>query len=445
MPHPKDRSGLTRGQLLRGAAVAAAGVGVAGGLVGCENTTEPVAVGCETGRGGLAARRPEAGRPGRAAAPAHRQQRHVGDRRRQPDDRRRPAARDREHAPPLQLPGLHLPRAAAPLREALRLQGRGRHLQRLRRGDRQAPVGRRRVRRHPRALGLEHRQPDGAAAPAAAEPHVPAEPGREHLAAARRPVLRPRLALHGALRHLVGRHRLAERPDLGRHPGARRALGHLLGVRGVARQGRAPRRQARRPRDAHAARRADRGSDRRPEHGGPGDRRQGGRGPPAADRHLQHQGDDHRLPDAARGDDVPPPLLVGRPPRRRHPVHAARRPARRPLLLVARDRRRRAERLPLRRQGGGKPRSRPPVPRLHARRDGRLRELHQLERLPAAAERHRRRRAHRGRFDPRDPRDGGHPPGSSSSPTRSCSSSPSRASGSGTRPGRRSGPARGPR
>ncbi len=47
MPHPKDRSGLTRGQLLRGAAVAAAGVGVGGTLVGCENTTEPVAVGCE--------------------------------------------------------------------------------------------------------------------------------------------------------------------------------------------------------------------------------------------------------------------------------------------------------------------------------------------------------------------------------------------------------------
>jgi spermidine/putrescine transport system substrate-binding protein len=47
MPHPKDRSGLTRGQLLRGAAAAAAGVGVAGGLVACENTTEPLAVGCE--------------------------------------------------------------------------------------------------------------------------------------------------------------------------------------------------------------------------------------------------------------------------------------------------------------------------------------------------------------------------------------------------------------
>jgi spermidine/putrescine transport system substrate-binding protein len=43
MRHPKDRSGLTRGELLRGAAAAAAGAGVAGALVGCENTTEPIA------------------------------------------------------------------------------------------------------------------------------------------------------------------------------------------------------------------------------------------------------------------------------------------------------------------------------------------------------------------------------------------------------------------
>lgn len=52
MAHPKDRTGFTRGQLLRGAAAAAAGVGVAGGLAACENTTDPVAVGCETGEAG---------------------------------------------------------------------------------------------------------------------------------------------------------------------------------------------------------------------------------------------------------------------------------------------------------------------------------------------------------------------------------------------------------
>ena len=57
MSHPKDRSGLTRGQLLRGAAAAAAGVGVAGGLAACENTTEPIAVGCEDGGRRYRARR----------------------------------------------------------------------------------------------------------------------------------------------------------------------------------------------------------------------------------------------------------------------------------------------------------------------------------------------------------------------------------------------------
>ena len=42
MAHPKDRSGLTRRQLARGAAGAAAGAGVAAGLAACENTTTPV-------------------------------------------------------------------------------------------------------------------------------------------------------------------------------------------------------------------------------------------------------------------------------------------------------------------------------------------------------------------------------------------------------------------
>jgi spermidine/putrescine transport system substrate-binding protein len=40
--HPKDRSGLTRRQLARGAAGAVAGAGVAAGLAACENTTTPV-------------------------------------------------------------------------------------------------------------------------------------------------------------------------------------------------------------------------------------------------------------------------------------------------------------------------------------------------------------------------------------------------------------------
>ena len=42
MAHPKDRSGITRRQLARGAAGAVAGGGVVAGLAACENTTTPV-------------------------------------------------------------------------------------------------------------------------------------------------------------------------------------------------------------------------------------------------------------------------------------------------------------------------------------------------------------------------------------------------------------------
>jgi spermidine/putrescine transport system substrate-binding protein len=42
MEHPKDRGGLTRRQLLRGAAGSALGLSAAGFLAGCENTTEPI-------------------------------------------------------------------------------------------------------------------------------------------------------------------------------------------------------------------------------------------------------------------------------------------------------------------------------------------------------------------------------------------------------------------
>ncbi|MFN8223899.1 MAG: spermidine/putrescine ABC transporter substrate-binding protein [Gaiellales bacterium] len=49
-PHPKDRPGLTRTQLLRRAALGAAGVGGAALLTGCENTTTPIGA-CDTGEG----------------------------------------------------------------------------------------------------------------------------------------------------------------------------------------------------------------------------------------------------------------------------------------------------------------------------------------------------------------------------------------------------------
>ncbi len=48
MAHPKDRQGLTRRQLLRGAAVAAVGAGTAGVIAGCQNTTTAIGA-CEDG------------------------------------------------------------------------------------------------------------------------------------------------------------------------------------------------------------------------------------------------------------------------------------------------------------------------------------------------------------------------------------------------------------
>ena len=94
-----------------------------------------------------------------------------------------------------------------------------------------------------------------------------------------------------------------------------------------------PRRQARRARDADAARRDARRAPARPQHRGPDDRRQGRQGPRAADGHRQRQGRDHRLPDAARGQDVAPPVVVGRPAQRRVLLHAEGRPAERALVL----------------------------------------------------------------------------------------------------------------
>jgi spermidine/putrescine-binding protein len=42
MAHPRDRPGLTRGQLLKGAAGSALAIGGVGALAGCENTTTPI-------------------------------------------------------------------------------------------------------------------------------------------------------------------------------------------------------------------------------------------------------------------------------------------------------------------------------------------------------------------------------------------------------------------
>jgi spermidine/putrescine transport system substrate-binding protein len=54
MRHPKDRPGLTRRQLLSGAAAAAVGAGTAGVLAGCQNTTTAIGA-CEDGGTGTGA------------------------------------------------------------------------------------------------------------------------------------------------------------------------------------------------------------------------------------------------------------------------------------------------------------------------------------------------------------------------------------------------------
>jgi spermidine/putrescine transport system substrate-binding protein len=56
MAHPKERSGLSRKELLAGAAAGAVGVGVLGGLAACQNTTTPIG----TGEGGPGSRLVEA-------------------------------------------------------------------------------------------------------------------------------------------------------------------------------------------------------------------------------------------------------------------------------------------------------------------------------------------------------------------------------------------------
>src|SRR5262245_21623755 len=45
MAHPKDRPGLTRGRLLKGAAGSALAVSGVGALAGCQNTTESIGSG----------------------------------------------------------------------------------------------------------------------------------------------------------------------------------------------------------------------------------------------------------------------------------------------------------------------------------------------------------------------------------------------------------------
>ena len=220
MAHPKDRQGLTRRQLLRGAAVAAVGAGTAGVLAGCQNTTTAIGA-CEDGgssgggAGGLASQLVVAKPTGPDGLPLPRTDNSVTWA--ITDDN--PPIADGLKPEGGTLESTTTPTTSGPALvkrfekqydckveiatynssdEAIaKLVGGGGRLRRRDRPERRA------------RWSQLHR----AAADAAAQPHLPAEPRQEHLAAAAGPVLRPRRALHGALRRLAGRHRLAQRQD----------------------------------------------------------------------------------------------------------------------------------------------------------------------------------------------------------------------------------------
>ena len=119
--------------------------------------------------------------------------------------------------------------------------------------------------------------------------------------------------------------------------------------------------------------------------------RQGPERPLRAERDLQRQGRDHRLPDAARGQDRAAPVVVGRPAGGGLLLHAEGRSAHGALVLGSRRERRRPERLPLHGAHHGAPRAGARVHQLHAQREERLQQLRELQRLRAAPEGHRRR------------------------------------------------------
>ena len=172
--HPKDR-GVTRGRFLRGAGSLAAVAGAGGLLAACENTTEPVGNAAGGATSPLVVPKPL----GPGGLPLPRTDNSVTWA--IPDDNQPIAdgtgARGRGAAR-LQLRRLPRPGHAQEVRDELNGKRRGRDLQLGRRGDREARVRRGDVRRHPRPLRRPHRQPDRAAAPAAAQPRVPAEPRR---------------------------------------------------------------------------------------------------------------------------------------------------------------------------------------------------------------------------------------------------------------------------
>ena len=203
MRHPKDRSGVTRKQLLRGAAAAVGGAGAVAALAACQNTTTAIGA-CEDGTGegtvaggdggGLASNLVVAKPTGPGGLPLPRTDNSVTWA--ITDDNQpitgRPASPRPGRCSSTTTPTTSTrPRSRVP--EAV-LDARSRSRRTTR------PTRRSRSSRPARStfdviVGLtrrEHRRPDRAQAAAAAQPRVPAQPREEHLARAAGPVLRPR-------------------------------------------------------------------------------------------------------------------------------------------------------------------------------------------------------------------------------------------------------------
>ena len=232
MAHPKDRSGMTRGQLLRGAAGAAVLAAGGGVLAGCENTTTAVGVvrvgrrhelrssssPSRSARSACRCRAPTTPSPGRCSTTTSR------------SGRASPARAARCGS--TTTPTTSTPARVKRFEKQFNCNVQIATYNSADEAYAKLAAGSVALRRRARALGASQIVLlQAQAADAAAEPRLPAEPREEHLAGAAEPVLRPRRALHGAVRRLVGRHRLAQRQDQARtSPKHEGAVGHLLGV-----------------------------------------------------------------------------------------------------------------------------------------------------------------------------------------------------------------------
>ena len=140
----------------------------------------------------------------------------------------KPAARGRP-AQGLQLGSVHRPRGRQEVREAVQAEGHPHHVPERGRGDGEAAVGQRRLRRllperdAPADPGLAQARP-------AAQPRLPAQPGGERLARAGRSVLRQGRAVRRPLHRVRHRHRLAQRPGQGGHHRSCRTRGRRCGT-----------------------------------------------------------------------------------------------------------------------------------------------------------------------------------------------------------------------